>query len=51
MWDGTATALDGVPYVNRYCWVFTLRDDRVTRVSAFLDLVVLNELLERVQVP
>lgn len=48
-WDGTATARDGRPYVNSYVWVMTMRDDQVVRVTAYLDLVALNELLERVR--
>lgn len=48
IWDGTATARDGRPYVNSYAWVMTMRDQRVVRVTAFLDLVILNELLQRV---
>lgn len=48
MWRGTATARDGRPYINSYAWVMTMRDERVVRVTAFLDLVALNELLERV---
>lgn len=47
-WRGTATALDGRPYVNDYAWVMTLRDERVVRVTAYLDLVALAELLTRV---
>lgn len=48
VWDGTATANDGLPYVNSYTWVMTMRDERVVRVSAYLDFVALNDLLERV---
>ncbi|MCV7211754.1 nuclear transport factor 2 family protein [Mycolicibacterium canariasense] len=48
VWDGTATARDGLPYVNSYTWVMTMRDERVVRVSAYLDFVALNGLLERV---
>jgi ketosteroid isomerase-like protein len=47
-WRGTATALDGRPYVNDYAWVMTMRDDKVVRVTAYLDLVALQELLNRV---
>lgn len=49
IWDGTATARDGRPYANSYAWVMTMRDERVVRVTAYLDLVALNELLETVQ--
>ncbi|MDF1898646.1 nuclear transport factor 2 family protein [Mycolicibacterium smegmatis] len=47
-WRGTATARDGQPYVNDYVWAMTLRDERVARVTAYLDFVVLDELLTRV---
>ena len=47
-WRGTATALDGRPYVNEYAWVMTMRDDQVVRVTAYLDLVALGDLLRRV---
>ena len=51
LWKGTATAIDGRPYANEYAWVMTLHDERVTRVVAHLDLVVLNELIARVPLP
>ncbi|MDZ7887549.1 MAG: nuclear transport factor 2 family protein [Mycobacterium sp.] len=47
-WRGTATALDGRPYVNEYAWVMTMREQRVVRVTAYLDLAALQELLDRV---
>ena len=50
-WRGTATALDGGPYVNEYAWVMTMADERVTRVVAYLDLVQLHDLLARVPLP
>jgi ketosteroid isomerase-like protein len=50
-WRGTATALDGQPYVNEYNWVMTLDNDRVTHVVAYLDLVELDHLLTRVPLP
>ena len=48
LWQGTATARDGLPYVNSYAWVMTMRGERVVRVTAYLDLVALDELLQRV---
>lgn len=48
LWEGTATARDGRPYVNDYAWVMTMRDERVVRVTAYLDLMALDELLRRV---
>jgi ketosteroid isomerase-like protein len=48
IWEGTATARDGRPYVNTYAWVMTMRDERVVQATAFLDLVALGDFLERV---
>lgn len=48
IWDGTATARDGSPYVNTYAWVMTMRDERVVKGTAFLDLVALGDFLRRV---
>lgn len=48
VFDGTATALDGVLYRNTYSWIFTMRGRQAIRVEAFLDLVALGELLDRV---
>ncbi|MGE2729908.1 nuclear transport factor 2 family protein [Mycolicibacterium vaccae] len=47
-WRGTATALDGRPYVNEYNWVMSLENDRITRVVAYLDFVELDDLINRV---
>ncbi|MDF2829079.1 MAG: hypothetical protein K0R01_2362 [Mycobacterium sp.] len=48
IWDGTATARDGRPYVNTYSWALTMRDERVVKATAFLDLVALGDLMARV---
>ncbi|MCZ0726516.1 Atu4866 domain-containing protein [Mycolicibacterium iranicum] len=48
LWRGTATARDGRPYVNEYAWVMTMREERIARVTAYLDLVALDDLLTRV---
>ena len=49
LWEGHATALDGVPYDNVYCWVMRVQDGKVTHATAFFDSPPLTELLERVQ--
>lgn len=36
-WDGTAPLADGSTYRNTYLWIMTVRGDRVTAVTAFLD--------------
>ena len=51
LWEGTATARDGRPYVNRYAWSMVMRDEKVTQVVAYLDFVALDELLARVALP
>jgi ketosteroid isomerase-like protein len=50
-WRGTATARDGLPYVNEYAWAMTLEGERVTRVVAYLDFVALDDLIRRVPSP
>ncbi|SEQ99828.1 hypothetical protein SAMN05216188_10716 [Lentzea xinjiangensis] len=47
-WYGTAVARDGLPYRNNYCWIWQYRGDEVVNAVAFLDLVALTELFERV---
>ncbi|MFD3525139.1 nuclear transport factor 2 family protein [Streptomyces sp. NPDC058653] len=49
--EADATALDGVAYHNEYCWIMVLRGSRVVRVNAFLDMVAVGDLIERVQLP
>ncbi|RDG38183.1 nuclear transport factor 2 family protein [Streptomyces corynorhini] len=49
--EGDATALDGLPYHNEYCWVLTFRRDAVVRAYAYLDMVAVNELIDRVEAP
>ncbi|MEH3132280.1 MAG: nuclear transport factor 2 family protein [Mycolicibacterium neoaurum] len=50
LWRGTATALDGKPYVNEYAWSMTMRGGEIARVVAYLDLVALDDLIRRVPV-
>lgn len=50
-WDGSAVARDGLPYRNSYCWIWTYRGDSVIKAVAFLDLVALNDLIDRVPPP
>ncbi|MFJ9029047.1 nuclear transport factor 2 family protein [Streptomyces sp. NPDC102274] len=50
-WDGSAVARDGVPYHNSYCWIWTYRGESVIKAVAFLDLVALNDLFDRIPLP
>jgi len=36
-WEGSAPLRDGSRYRNTYLWIMTVRGDRVTAVTAFLD--------------
>lgn len=47
--EGDATALDGLPYHNEYCWVLAFRRGSVVRVHAYLDMVAVAELIDRVE--
>jgi ketosteroid isomerase-like protein len=49
LFDGAATAADGLPYRNTYTWYFTLRDSRVTTVTAFFDTREFDEFWQRVK--
>ena len=46
--DVDGTAKDGKPYHNSYAWFFEMKEDKVTRVVAFVDIATFNELFERV---
>jgi len=48
MWEGHATALDGRPYDNRYCWVMRIQDGQIREATAFFDAPVFTDLWERV---
>ncbi|WP_199180161.1 MULTISPECIES: nuclear transport factor 2 family protein [Micromonospora] len=45
---GDATATDGVDYHNEYCWIWQLRGGDVVRSHAFLDMVAVRELIDRI---
>ncbi|MFC4008048.1 nuclear transport factor 2 family protein [Nonomuraea purpurea] len=47
--DGHATAVDGVEYHNEYCWIWQLRGGHVVRCHAFLDMIAVRELVERIE--
>ncbi|MFF5109885.1 nuclear transport factor 2 family protein [Streptosporangium sp. NPDC000509] len=46
---GDATAIDGVEYHNEYCWVWRLQGGRVMRSHAYLDMIAVRELVDRVE--
>lgn len=34
---------NGVPYNNEYCWVFTVRGDKIARLDEYCDTLVIEE--------
>lgn len=48
VWDGEATAADGRPYDNSYCWVMRVVDERIVEATAFFDSLLLADLWARV---
>ncbi|WP_125946225.1 nuclear transport factor 2 family protein [Sphingomonas sp. ABOLG] len=47
-WGGTAPLADGSTYRNTYLWIMTVRGDRVTAVTAFLDNAAFKAALAKV---
>jgi ketosteroid isomerase-like protein len=47
LWTARSTGLDGLPYENTYCWVFTLADGLVSHVTVFFDSGRVAELWKR----
>jgi ketosteroid isomerase-like protein len=48
LWDGEATARDGVPYRNHYVWAFRFEGDEAVEVEIFLDLATYQGVIDRV---
>ena len=48
LFDGAATARDGMPYRNTYTWYMRLAGDRVVEVIAFFDTIHFTDLWNRV---
>ncbi|GGM06548.1 MULTISPECIES: nuclear transport factor 2 family protein [Micromonospora] len=49
--EADAVALDGLAYHNEYCWILRMRANQVFRVHAFLDMVAVANLVDRVKLP
>ena len=43
-WDGRASAKNGKPYNQRYCWVMRLENGRVREGIAYLDTELISQL-------
>lgn len=44
---GRATAANGDPYNNVFCWLCRFQDGKIVRVRAYLDSVLVQQVIER----
>jgi uncharacterized protein len=44
-WRGHATSIIDLPYDNDYCWVIRVAEERIVEVTAYLDGLLVEELL------
>jgi len=49
LFDGSAIARDGEPYVNTYAWFFDMKNGKVVNATAFFDSIAFDELWQRVK--
>ncbi|MCW2291298.1 ketosteroid isomerase-like protein [Pseudomonas sp. BIGb0408] len=47
-WDGAGVASDGKAYENSYAWIFHMQNGKAVEVTAFLDLVPYDDVLQRI---
>ncbi|MSO76384.1 MAG: nuclear transport factor 2 family protein [Alphaproteobacteria bacterium] len=45
--QGRATARNGDPYNNVFCWICTFRDGKIAKVRAYLDSALVQRLIDR----
>jgi ketosteroid isomerase-like protein len=50
LWDGKATAKDGIPYNNTYSWYMKIKGEKIIEVVAFFDTIDLADLWKRLPV-
>src|SRR5688500_18870136 len=48
LWDGTATATDGKPYINSYSWYMKMKNGKIIEVIAFFDTIEFTDLWQRI---
>jgi len=49
-WRGEATALDGKPYCNAYCWVLRIDGDLIREGIVYHDSALVADLMARVRI-
>lgn len=50
IWDGKATATDGLPYNNTYSWYMTMKDGKIIKAIAFFDTIELDAIWNRIKI-
>ncbi|MCH9670855.1 MAG: nuclear transport factor 2 family protein [Gammaproteobacteria bacterium] len=45
-WNGSATASNGMPYHNMYCWVMEIHGGKITKGTAYLDTELVSKLFD-----
>lgn len=50
LWEGKATAIDGRPYNAAYSWNMELKNDKIVRVTAFLDGIEFADIMKRIHI-
>ncbi|EJG03173.1 nuclear transport factor 2 family protein [Flavobacterium sp. F52] len=50
LWEETATAVDGLPYINSYSCHMTLKEGRIIKATAFFDAIELNAIWNRIKI-
>jgi len=50
LWDGQATAADGKSYDMSYAWFMQLKDGKIVNVVAFLDGMLFDDVMKRIEV-
>ncbi|UCJ16736.1 nuclear transport factor 2 family protein [Pseudomonas sp. MM211] len=50
-WEGSGVARDGQAYNNSYAWIFNMRNGKAFEVTAYLDLVPYDDVLQRIPAP
>jgi uncharacterized protein len=48
LWDGRATAKDGLPYNNTYSWYLTVKNGKIIVATAFFDTIDLAYIWNRI---
>lgn len=46
-WQGTTQTTEKLPFSNTYVWIMRMKNGKVTELTAFLDMNVMNKLMKK----